>query len=166
MKHSEIKTLKQLANYLRCSEESLNKAINNDFNISDKEGREAVEAFINLAGEEIFIQKIILKKKGRSSGFRTVYAVRTFQLSDTLKILNNYLTEIFTAQDCVHGFAPGKSTRTNAKVHLAKKLVLSVDIKDYFDSTTKKMISESLIELGFNENVADELIMTSCLSEE
>lgn len=155
MKHTEIKTLKQLANYLKCSEESLNKAVNNDFNIIDKEGREAFEAFINLSREEIIIQKINIKKKGKISGFRTVYAIRTFQLSDTLKILNNYLTEIFTPLDCIHGFVSGKSTKTNAKVHLAKKLVLSVDIKDFFDSTTKKMISESLIEIGFNENVAE-----------
>lgn len=155
MNHSEIKTLKQLANYLKCSEESLNKAINNDFNIIDKEGILAFEAFINVADEEILIQKINIKKKGKTSGFRTVYAIRTFQLSDTLKILNNCLTEIFTPLDCVHGFVPGKSTKTNAKVHLAKKLVLSVDIKEFFDSTSKKMISESLVEIGFNQNVAN-----------
>lgn len=155
MKHSEIKNLRQLANYLKCTEQSLNKAVENDFKIIDKEGIIALDTFINLASEEIIIQKINIKKKGEISGFRTVYAIRTFQLSDTLKILNNYLTEIFTPLDCIHGFVPGKSTRTNAKVHLAKKIVLSVDIKEYFDSTTKKMISESLIEIGFNENVAD-----------
>lgn len=155
MNHSEIKTLKQLANYLKCSEESLNKAIDNDFNIIDKVGILALDALIDFADDEILIQKINIKKKGKISGFRTVYAIRSFQLSDTLKILNNYLAGIFTPLDCVHGFVSGKSTKTNAKVHLAKKIVLSVDIKEFFDSTSKKMISESLVEIGFNENVAN-----------
>lgn len=155
MNHSEIKTIKQLANYLKCTEESLNNLINNGFNITDKEGILAFEVHFNLADGEALVQKINLKKKGKISGFRTVYAIRTFQLSDTLKILNNYLTEIFIPLDCVHGFVPGKSTKTNARVHLEKKLILSVDIKEFFDSTSKKMISESLTEIGFNENVAD-----------
>lgn len=155
MKHSEIKTIKQLANYLRCSEESLYIAIKNDFKVIDKTEREFLDFFFTASIDELIIQKINIKKKGKTSGFRTVYAVRTLQLSDTLKILNNYLTEIFTPLDCVHGFVPGKSTRTNATEHLAKKIILSVDIKDFFESTTKKMISESLVEIGFNENVAE-----------
>jgi RNA-directed DNA polymerase len=155
MKHSEISTVKQLANYLRCSEESIDKTIKNDFKIIDKTERDFLETLFNATSEETLIQKINIKKKGKISGFRTVYAIRTFQLSDTLKILNNYLNDIFTPLDCVHGFVPGKSTKTNAKVHLAKKIVLSVDIKNFFESITKKMISESLMEIGFNGNVAE-----------
>lgn len=155
MKHTQIKSLQHLSNYLKCSEEYLQKAIKNDFTIVDNDGREALDAFFNMASEETIIQKINIKKKGKISGFRTVYAIRTFQLSDTLKILNNYLTEIFSPLDCVHGFVAGKSTKTNASVHLGKKIILSVDIKDFFESITKKMISESLIEIGFEQNVAD-----------
>jgi RNA-directed DNA polymerase len=155
MKHSEIKTIKQLANYLRCSEEFLDTAIKNGFIVVDKTEREFLDYFFTVATDELIIQKINIKKKGKASGFRTVYAVRTLQLSDTLKILNNYLAEIFTPLDCVHGFVSGKSTKSNATVHLAKKLILSVDIKDFFESTSKKMISKSLVEIGFNENVAE-----------
>lgn len=155
MKHSEIKTVKQLANYLRCSEESLDKAIKNDFKLISKDEKDFVENLLKAGSDKILIQKISIKKKGKNSGFRTVYAIRSFQLSDTLKILNNYLTDIFTPLDCVHGFVPGKSTKTNAEVHLAKRVVLSVDIKDFFESITKQMISVSLIEIGFDENVAE-----------
>ena len=155
MKHTEIKTIKQLANYLRCSEEFLNKAIKNDIEIIEISKMTKKEYFFKPATDKIVIEKIHIKKKGKILGYRTVYAIKTFQLSDTLKILNNYLAEIFLPNDCVHGFVYGKSTRTNAASHLSKKLVLSVDIKDYFESISKDLISKSLTQIGFNEDVSE-----------
>lgn len=154
MKHTEIKTVKQLSNYLRCSDEFLTNAIRNEFKIIDNKDNKAAD--INVSSSvDIEIEKIYIKKKGKSSGFRIVHAIITSQLENTLKILNNYLNEIFTPESSVHGFVPGKSIKTNATLHLGKKLILSVDIENYFESISIEMISHSLVQIGFDKEVAN-----------
>ena len=149
MRHTEITSVKQLANYLRCKEEFLDIAINHDFNV--------VEAPLTPKYEYniINIHKFHIPKKGRHGGYRTVHAVYTFQLEGILKILNNYLSDLYDASASVHGFVSERNTKTNAKIHLAKRYVLSVDIDNFFDTITQKMVQKGIESLGFNSNVAD-----------
>lgn len=151
MRHSEIDSVIQLANYLRCTEEFINRAINNEFVIL--EGSDALGRIYN--SDDLIVQKINIKKKGRIGGFRVVYSTNTFQLSNILKTLNNYLSEIYLPDISVHGYVTGKSIRTNAEIHLAKRIILSVDIKNFFESISKEMVSEALQGIGFTKNASD-----------
>lgn len=150
-----IKTKKHLANYLRCDLEFLEKAINEDFITVDELNKEdgLRKVIVNHGKNSLTVQKMYIKKKGKKSGYRTVFAIRNFNLSNTLKILNNHLSNLYTPPEHVHGFVSGKSVVTNARCHLAKKQVLSVDIKDYFNSITKSKVASSLENLGFSKNV-------------
>ena len=155
MTHQTIKNIAQLANYLRCNLAFLDKAINKEYNVieSKDDNEPSIDYFIS-DNDEIYVDKFYIKKKGKTGGFRAVHSISDFQLESTLKILNNYLSSIYSAEDCVHGFIKGRSTKTNAKPHLAKKILLSLDIKNYFESISVEMISESLTALGFQKNIA------------
>lgn len=71
-----------------------------------------------------------------------------------MKILNSKLNEIFVPNEFTHGFVKGKNIKTNATCHLGKNLILSVDIKNYFESIPREMIVNNLIKLGFTKQVS------------
>ncbi|MHB1696527.1 MAG: reverse transcriptase family protein [bacterium] len=56
-----------------------------------------------------------------------------------------YLCKAYPVSPYTHGFTPDKSIVTNAKPHINKKWVYSVDIKDFFPSITAEMVKS----LGF-----------------
>ncbi|MCD9577044.1 reverse transcriptase family protein [Flavobacterium soyae] len=157
MKHTEIETRQQLANYLRCNIHFLEKAINNEFFIRDTKISEDVIPTISIPPSEITVSKYYIKKKGKNGGFRIVHHIWTYQLENSLKILNNYLNEIFIPFDFIHGFVKGKNIKTNADTHLAKKIILSVDIENYFESISKEMIILGLCKIGFKEEIAESI---------
>lgn len=151
-----IRTKKQLANYLRCDEAFLERAISEDYKVIDEVDSEKGlrDIIVNVGINGLAVQKMYIKKRGKNNGYRIVYAVRDFNLSNTLKILNKYLTELYVPPACVHGFVKGKSVATNAHCHLAKKHVLSVDIKDYFNSVSKEEVAMSFESIGYYKDVA------------
>lgn len=154
MKHTEIETKLDLANYLRCNLNFLEKAINDEFFIRDTKESVGNIKTIAIPSKEIAVTKYYIKKKGKKGGYRIVHQAWTDQLESSLKILNNYLNDIFTPLDFIHGFVKGKSIKTNANSHLAKKNILSVDIKNYFESISKEMIISNLVKIGFSHDVA------------
>lgn len=146
----KINTLKDLENLLRCDEAFLTQAINTDYSVSDIND---ASSYPKLDGN-IYVSRLYIKKKGKAGGFRVVYSARSFQLDNTLKVLNNYFNRIFTPSVCVHGFVKNRNISSNAAKHLSKKYILSVDIKDFFESISTETIKEQLINIGFNENAA------------
>lgn len=151
MKHTEINTLQELANYLRCPLDFLEKATRNDFDILDLAKGDKLK--IPLSGGLVGVVRV--PKKGKKIGHRIVYKVITDQLSNTLKILNTYLQQIYVPEDCVHGFVKKKTIKTNAEMHLAKNIVVSVDIENFFENVTRQMVSDGLISIGFKPHVAN-----------
>ncbi|AZA73775.1 reverse transcriptase family protein [Chryseobacterium indoltheticum] len=154
MKHSELITKQDLANYLRCDLEFIEKIIEDDYFIRNLDRRNIEELRSALTSNKILVDRFNLRKKGQNGGFRTVHRVWTAKLNNTLKILNHYLVKIHQPSEMVHGFVKGKNIRSNAECHLEKKIVLSVDIKDYFETITESMVTNSLKKLGFKDNVA------------
>jgi len=168
MEHSELSSTRHLANYLNATEEFILRAIGEEYWINDSstnqieilleaglESESDVTEYIRFNANPMEINKIYLRKKSKKGDLRVVYSPNIFGLASTLKILNNKLSDIYQAKECVHGFVRGKSIRTNAKQHLGKKYILSIDIKEFFDSIDSEMIKCSLIKLGFIPDVAD-----------
>lgn len=54
----------------------------------------------------------------------------------------------------VHGFVPGRSTITAAQAHLNASWVASIDIRDFFHSTPRQKIEETISTLGYPEKAA------------
>lgn len=152
MTHSDINSIRQLGNYLNADKSLIENLVSNEYLVYDT--RAKVKPNI-VRGNEIVLKKLYLRKKSRHGGTREVYDVVSYSLKDTLKILNNQLVKVYSAPDCVHGFVKGRNIKTNAEQHLAKKSILSIDIKDFFPSITKQMISDALELKGYKKNVAN-----------
>lgn len=161
MRHSELSTLKQLSNYLRCEEEYLTTFFNSYISVNDNKTRTISNINISIVptSEEpiVKLMRLYIPKKNLLYGYRVVYKVHSDEFSNILKILNTYLSLLYIPNVAVHGFVTDRNIRTNAMNHLSKNYVLSIDIKDYFETITSSMIINSLCELGFKKNISEYL---------
>lgn len=77
-----------------------------------------------------YINFEIPKKTG---GIRTITAPDKF-LKKIQRRINLLLTLFFEPKSAAHGFLEDRSIVTNAKIHVGKKYVLNIDLKDFFPS--------------------------------
>lgn len=71
-------------------------------------------------------------------------------------ILDNILYKV-QPEPSATGFIPMKSIVLNASVHLRKKYILKMDIKDFFPSIDFHKVRRLFFELGYNKDVATAL---------
>jgi RNA-directed DNA polymerase len=69
----------------------------------------------------------------RRGGVRTISAPVT-ALKIIQRKLNMVLLEVHSPKPCVHSFLIGRSVLSNAQVHVGRRNVLSIDLKDFFPS--------------------------------
>jgi RNA-directed DNA polymerase len=63
-----------------------------------------------------------------------------------------------------HGFVTGRSTATNARLHVGKKVVIKIDLKDFFGSTKSKQVIASLMKAGVPSDTAKDIANTCTLN--
>jgi retron-type reverse transcriptase len=68
-------------------------------------------------------------------------------------ILKNILEKL-TIHDAVHGFCQGKSIVTNAEPHVGAKLIINLDLKEFFPSFNYRRVKGLFTSLGYSEAVA------------
>lgn len=102
------------------------------------------------------------KKKGE---FRTITAPNA-GLKCIQRCLNVFLLEQFTPHTAANGFVQGRSVLDNAKVHLGRKYVYNIDLKDFFPSVKAGRIFSRLQTppFSFNQEIAS-LITDLCCHE-
>jgi len=69
----------------------------------------------------------------KSGGSRTISAPDKY-LKKIQRRINIILGIFFSPKPSVHGFLPGRSIVSNAQIHVGKKFVLNIDLKDFFPS--------------------------------
>lgn len=94
----------------------------------------------------------------KSGGQRTITAP-TGYLKGAQKAISLLLASLYDAPDCVNGFAPGRSVRTNADLHIGKNYVFNTDIRDFFSSITAAMVRKALAGYGVSDEVAHYISM-------
>ncbi|OHB25204.1 MAG: hypothetical protein A2542_02265 [Parcubacteria group bacterium RIFOXYD2_FULL_52_8] len=129
----KIKTLSELAPILSVSESQLR--------------------YFLESKESLIKRGLILKRSGT---FRRIMmakddSFRHFLLKLSSLFYSKYELHIPAA---VHGFVRGRSIVTNAQQHTQKKIVLNVDIENFFDSISFEQVVALLISFGFQENIA------------
>ncbi len=104
--------------------------------------------------------KMEIPKKNSKSDFRIVYKPK-YYIEDLhkniLTELNNFLLSSEQNKfihDSAHGFRSYYSTSTNATVHIGKKNLLQIDIKNFFESIPKRKIIEVFKKIGCADDVA------------
>jgi retron-type reverse transcriptase len=76
-------------------------------------------------------------------------ALKTVQRAILRRVLGK-----LSAHPAAMGFEPGKSIVTNARPHLGAKLIVKLDIRDFFNSTTAPRVSAYFRAIGWSGEVA------------
>lgn len=96
-------------------------------------------------------QQFMIAKK--SGGFRKISAPMPRLKRLQYWILGNILEEIIL-HEAAHGFIANHSILTNAKPHTNKKVVINMDLKNFFPTLTYKRIRGVFRSLGYSNHAA------------
>lgn len=76
-----------------------------------------------------------------------------------LKIIQNFILEEILNKVTVSAFAKAykknSSIKENTRYHVNQKIVLSLDIKDFFNSISIEMVEKVFLDLGYSELLSD-----------
>lgn len=102
----------------------------------------------------------IMKKNG---GVREINAP-CYQLKIILYFLNQLLKVGFTPNECVNGFAEGRSVVTNAQRHVGHHYVFNIDLKDFFPSIPQARVWKrlQLPPFNFSQEIANVVAGLCC----
>ncbi len=102
----------------------------------------------------------ISKRNGKT---RKIDAPNT-QLKSLQQRFNDVLDVVFKAQSCAHGFVTGKSIVSNSQLHVSKKIVLNIDLEDFFPSIHFGRVRGLFLSrpYSFNNEVATTLAQIAC----
>jgi len=130
----KIKTISDLAPILSISEDELH--------------------FFLDSKDELIKKFLILKK---NYDFRVVFLIKNESYRHLLKRITDYLNNKYSLMrpESVHGFVKGKSIFTNAEKHTERKIILNIDIKDFFSSISQFKVIEIFTSLGFTKEIAE-----------
>jgi len=167
----DIKSLKLLSGFLGTKEEEIDKYLNQNDTIFDtwiEENMPNNGTFvIGLPEDSKYrFDKMYIPKKRNKNTYRIVYKVQDEGLKSIHKIIQKYINENYNPQNCVHGFVSEKNVATNAAIHLSKKLILKLDIKDFFPTVKKQDVISCFIRLGCIPEIADVLATLITLNGE
>lgn len=102
-----------------------------------------------------------IPKRGRHGTFRRVLEVQAQDSADAFKALNRRLQSFIAAalpgfpHRSAHGYVPGRSTLSNARVHVGCPMILKLDIRDFFPSITLGHVRTLFLSLGLRDEAAD-----------
>ncbi len=88
-----------------------------------------------------------------SGGMRRILAPEASFKEHQRRLLRRILGRL-KAHDAAHGFERGRSIATHARHHVGKDLVVRLDLKDFFPSTTEKRVKRYFRLIGWNRKAA------------
>lgn len=89
----------------------------------------------------------------RSGGSREISSPSPVLRQAQLWILDQILSKV-PLHEAAHGFVPGRSIVTNARMHLNAACVLKIDIKDFFPSVSIRRGVATFMRCGYPKNVS------------
>lgn len=161
----DIENFKMLSSYLRTNPEKLSVLTHGQKYIIDFEDLKSLVKLPKKTANSTEYRKFYIPKKNKKLGHRIVYKCYQQFTLDTLKVLKFNLTILYKPHNSVHGFVHGRSTKSNAIPHLGMKHLLSLDIKNFFESISKQTVLKGFKSLGFKDIIASELANICTLEE-
>jgi retron-type reverse transcriptase len=76
--------------------------------------------------------------------------------------LADKLTELYRPRNPVHGFVAKRSVKTNALVHLHRRFVVNIDLKNFFPTISQNRVEGMLSSLGIDARVAEIIARICC----
>jgi retron-type reverse transcriptase len=89
----------------------------------------------------------------KNGGKREVLAPKEQLKRIQRRILSSILEKVYLS-NYAEGFRKNHSILTNARRHTDQKVIVKIDIKDFFPSTTSKRVHGMFVALGYPEGVA------------
>ncbi|WP_395044473.1 reverse transcriptase family protein [Flavobacterium sp.] len=158
----QVKTKSQFLYLIRSRETFLDSINSKEHIVIDHKNNQNVD--FKILENTIAIEKFYIEKRNANLGYRTIHKALSHELEFCQKILNSELSKIYKPLECVQGFVFKKNIKTNAFVHLSQKQILTLDIKNFFESITQNQIIESLNKLGVNNNVSEWISNIACVN--
>ena len=99
----------------------------------------------------------------KSGGMRVLSSPHKKLATAQKWILDNILAKI-PVEPPAHGFQPGRSTVTNASAHVGRRVVLNMDLENFFPSITFPRVRSVFYRLGYSPAAATilALLCTEC----
>lgn len=70
------------------------------------------------------------------------------KLKEIQRIIYDKILSGVTPHPCCHGFTKNRSTVTNARFHTGKRMVVNIDLKDFFPSISSERVLDTLRSIG------------------
>jgi RNA-directed DNA polymerase len=102
-----------------------------------------------------YVRYVVPKRNG---GQRVILAPKRELKALQRKVLGELVAKI-PAASAAHGFVAGRSITTNARPHVGKRVVLGLDLKDFFPSITFQRTRGVFIAHGYSYAVASTLAL-------
>ncbi|WP_309027767.1 reverse transcriptase family protein [Pelagicoccus enzymogenes] len=96
-------------------------------------------------------KRFFMKKK--SGGQRLISAPMPRLKRLQYWILHSILYKI-PVHECVHGFVPDRSIKTNAAPHVGQDVVVNIDLKDFFPTVTQSRVQGLFNALGYSNQIS------------
>src|SRR5205085_9895337 len=91
-----------------------------------------------------------------TGGERRIAAPR-WPLRKLQRLILREILDKLPAHEAAHGFVRGRSVRSNAAPHEGARLVLKVDLKDFFPTIHYRRVKGLLTDIGYGDEVAGAL---------
>jgi RNA-directed DNA polymerase len=94
----------------------------------------------------------------KTGGMRMISAPKPKMKKAQAWIWQNILGKLALSTHA-HGFVPGRSSLTNAALHCGKRVVINMDVKDFFPSVRFVRVRELFVSFGYPRRVASILAL-------
>lgn len=141
---SRIKTVSELAVFLNLKTSQL-------------------EYFLYYASDDTKYKTFKIKK--RNGGERTISAP-TEKLKEIQQVLQVIFQHLYKGKPSVHGFVLDKSIVTNAKLHVGKRILVNIDLKNFFPTINFGRVRGVFLghPFDFEDGVATALAKICCMN--
>jgi hypothetical protein len=108
-------------------------------------------AYHRDAATRIHYRRFVIPKRG--GGERAIWAPLP-ALKAAQRWILHHIAERLPVHGAAHGFLPGRSTLTNAAAHTSARVLVKMDLKDFFPSVTVPRVKGIFRKAGYREQVA------------
>lgn len=121
----------------------------------------ALEYFLFYAPDEKKYRNFKIQKRNGNLRIISTPNERLKEIQQILQIIFQYL---YLGKPSVHGFVQNKSIITNARLHVNKKILVNLDLSDFFSSVSFGRIKGIFLNhpFNFNEEVSSALTRICC----
>ncbi|EMD6027177.1 reverse transcriptase family protein [Pseudomonas aeruginosa] len=115
--------------------------------------------------QEGFYEKLEIPKRGRNrkGEFREVYKANHKWVTQLHRSVSMLVANSASFGTHVQGFLKGRSTLTNAELHLRKSLILHADIRNFFNVITEPQVAKAFLTIGATPEISKLLARISTI---